>query len=248
MNNYEAEDFVLHTQESPRIDNIDSSDIGNVISGVNALVENARDYKYLEAERLFEVGCLLNETNAAISQREYADILGVGQHQISDAKRVAGTLMNDKERFVKEMERLDNMSWYSLKKRLLPPVKVSVTNALKALSKRVSRAFNDIGGMERADYNGFRRIKNMLRRYIPDDENISDLNYLEYSPCCCCGSGDIPPDGNNIQSYKGLPHISYPVCDDCLEKQKKPDPERVMAIYAAYAINLERSIIEGKIK
>jgi hypothetical protein len=77
---------------------------------------------------------------------------------------------------------------------------------------------------------------------VPLAEAIYDTAYLKYSECCCCGEYPPPENGFMLKQYKNDTYIQYPICDRCEEDGKEPDTERIMRMYAGYAINLEQMI------
>ncbi len=73
-------------------------------------------------------------------------------------------------------------------------------------------------------------------------KELSDKDYLAFSPCCCCGDlNELPPEGWKLlkRVAKNKVEVKYPVCHKCLANSSQVDWELVSVMYVNYAKNLE---------
>jgi len=84
--------------------------------------------------------------------------------------------------------------------------------------------------------------RKLLLQAVSLRKELSDKDYLAFSPCCCCGDlNELPPEGWKLikRIGKNKIEVKYPVCPKCLANNSPVNWELVSVMYVNYAKNLE---------
>lgn len=241
----------LHTDRSnnknhfisstPNVDNFsDKSHPQEVISSLNELVSAVKEYPRQEAERYFEIGCVLVKSSSELTFREMSKILNIHTFTLSTAKTIATKLECNKEKFIEILDRMG--TWEKVSKEIMPRPKKNYKDILEESFKK-TRAVAYKLKEDPSDMDALSSLiamRDMLNRIIPPVDEIFDKNYLLYYPCVCCGVEAVN-DGHTIKVHKKYDYLRYPFCNVCNDENNEPDMTLVAIMYANYAIITERA-------
>ena len=233
----------ISTYESPHIDKVNLNDVRDVVTSLSVVAKTAFDYRYGIAEKYFDIGCLVGKSDTGISYREYGRMLGMPYRSVLGYKQVAEALGYDKKRFFEAMDGLEEKTWTTLYRKYCPAKRVDhrrTVTKLKAIVGQLLRSEENDETTHRQKLEII-SIRNMITRYCPADSTLKDKNYLPYSPCCCCGEKVIPPGGFHLREY-GKGYIKYPICPECENEGRAAEPDRILKLYATYALNMENLV------
>ncbi len=211
-----------------------------IVSSLNELVSAAKEYPRQEAERYFDIGCVMAKSSSGLTIREMAQLLKTKTYILSRAKTVAERLDCDKEKFLKILDEVGR--WSAVELRVLPPTKKNYKNLLANAFKNVRTITNELK-KNPSDTNASASLlamRDMMNRILPPAADIFDKNYLLYYPCVSCGVEAIE-DGHTIKIHHTYDYLRYPYCEVCNKENRPPDMTRVAAMYASYAINTDQA-------
>ena len=222
---------------------IDYQDSRQVISAVMQMSSKKDKIPLQFAKQMFDIAATLNQGKTELTIREIAELIGIFPAHLSYAKTVAKRHNNNWDSFLREYEDLKCTSWKDYIKKKNPPVNRDWYKLIHEMVKKINEMIEKIRKepQDANTYKGLEHIRNNIIKYVPLDYSLLDENYIKYYECCCCGSYPPPEEGHIVRQYKGSFYIKYPLCNACAEINRSPNLEKMMVMYAAYAVNLERA-------
>lgn len=219
-----------------------------IIKSMADLIGQFKEDEKKKVVAYFEMGKQLCLMQTHLTIRQIGLITGLNYVDLSLAKTLAKKFNHDVIEFVNYCENdLKSYKWTKIKNSIKKATVKSSTilSEQENLYVQVVRLLNKIAKLSNKEqlemHEELNKIKSLINKTIPNTASISDLNYIKYSDCCCCGEYNPPIDGYNLQYFSEpeLMRVAFPVCDKCLASKSTPNVSSVMKLYAAYALELE---------
>jgi hypothetical protein len=240
---------LLEMTEKISYRSIDLQDSVLLEKALKNLIALAFRYSTAHAIAMFRVGELISgKSRRKPSSHELARELNINRRYLKEASTMATTFGRDIRVFAKYLRVNDIRNWSTaVKEASVKKLRVQMNNIKSSkltfiknmLNSYMKSAVDNPEGAvkERAM---ILELRERIRRFFPDALTLSDDNYLPYSDCVCCG--ETPPkDGHSLSEYLNPEGISMkvPVCLECTKTEKQPNPDKISALYANYARNLD---------
>jgi len=218
---------------------VDPTNAQQVLGKFAALSGDINQKKYVQAKRMWEIGCLLLYNKTTLTAVDLAKYFNMHREELMWAKSVARILDGDTQKFEEKYREMGTPTWWQFRTHYYPQTK-TIRKRKQNLMERVQLLINQI----RVDPNDklaledLNAVQKKIARFLPIKKQLEDMNYLPYSECACCGEYNPPPGGHNLIRYKSE-QFMVPRCTECESIDAKPNPEVVAKLYAHYAFNLE---------
>lgn len=234
-----AENLVANNED------FDPENAQHILGRFSALAAAVRTHKDKEVKRMWDIGVLLAKNKTNLTVTDLARAFGVERSIASRAKSIAKKMDCNEEAFIKKWDELGNPTWSTLMIYFYPSMrKKEKSERAKRLIEQVKDMTFKIDTPEQKEkvYKDLLEVQRIIIRLLPLKLRLTDVNYLPYSPCACCGEYSPPPEtGYELRKYKSTP-FKYPICQTCAEMDAEPDPDRVIELYANYALNIEATL------
>ena len=226
----------------------DPKDSRHVVSYLKQKMVGINHVRVDVATKMFEIGCGMLRQKTKISMRDMGKILGMNYAKLSIAKTVASRLNCDVEKFRRLFIETGSTNFDSFAKELLGSKGAKASRGTASLRKVLDKVRKILASArattdpaQEADITILKQIRDAIIKQYPLDEQVTDPNYIKYSPCCACNDVAIPPSGNKVLLLDDMQHIAYPLCETCFDENKPPDYKKVLELYAGYALNMQRA-------
>jgi len=234
----------INTYEGPQSESeIDYENARDVVSHVSDRSSEVIELRIKNAINFFRLGCDLAKDKSGMSLREWSAMTGIPYRTLGGYRQVAEKLEYNETKMLEELDKIPTHSWYGLENKLLSRKVKNPRKAVQQLLQQTGsllRDWKEGKGDDEMDKIAAElcKIRNVITRYIPWDQTIRSVKYLNFSECCCCGDMSIPVGGYELQEWSAR-HIKVPVCKACQEEGREVNPVKVAHLYAGYAINME---------
>jgi len=218
---------------------INYTDQRDIISKSAFLLMLINQHEEEKIKLLFKLGQIFYQNKSSLHPRAICEILNISSGAFSEVYKTAQRHQTY-ESFKKEYEEWDCHSWNTyqihlrnLKKKDIDPMPVK--NEVKSLIASFNAEY------DKKSEDALIEIRGMIDKAVAVREESVDVEYLRFYSCVGCGDSNPPEKGWELFAAKEEKHIIYPLCPECIDKKRNPDPVKIAIMYADYALNLERA-------
>lgn len=233
-------EILRHAPRPKPVDDVKDGDIRDIIGNMTLMQGRNKQLPREIALNMFRMGVLANKAQGQMTIREIADIVGIHFKGVSYAKTAAKRLDFSEEKFLEYYDEKKCVSWNSFLNKFMPRKKVDHKMPDK-VKKRLSAYMRQMkeDGWDSDARKALEEMRDILVMHLPLRESIADWRYIKYYECCCCGAYPPPQDGWDLRVYKDFHHVKYPICQECMAENRPPVKDKLIAMYAGYAINMD---------
>lgn len=232
------------------VEDVNTKDVRSIVGYINNNSKEIKKQRIKEAIYMFNIGVTmvrqdesLTTKEGKVSIREMGSIIGMNYVSISVAKGIARKFDCDTDKFLKEYKSTKSVSWDQFvgrhrtkKKTLMPKMTTKMIEKIDALLAAIKK--------ENADQDAIttmKRLRDNITKVIPLSDEILEMNYIIYYPCCGCGEDRPPAEGYELKQDSTNDHIKYPMCEQCIKDGVEPNYKRIALMYATQCINMDRT-------
>lgn len=241
MIEYEVDYQLINTHDELK-ESVDLSDVRSVIAHANYHWRQAQILPYEYGLRIFKIGAIIASASVSVAADNMSHVLQMPIDTIKRSVKLARMLDCSEERFREEWDKHEVKSFAELCDIHLGKHKEKKLDA-KVLKSRVY--IRDVAkrrqDMTKDDVAEAKKMRDILLRAFPLNNEVIDKVYLRYYDCTGCGEMS-PPKGHELVEFNGNPDILVPLCASCINAKISPEPDKVAEMYAVYAANAETAL------
>lgn len=232
--------------ENKEIEDVDYNSVADVVAGASATLRNVVNLREKEAIKYFRLGVLLSNISGnpdMPSLREIGEYLNFPYRTLGALKELADYYKCDESKFKEEYQEFRGKNIFTFYKRKLRP------DHIRKVYKTIGAKFRDRIDSLIAQYlqgsiseDGLKDLKNLqkkLNRTLPVKASAEDIQGLEYSYCVGCGAVNETTQPFELIRDKDYSHIQYPLCEECKEKDAKPNYKLLSKLLTEHIIRME---------